>query len=138
MPAGDYEAVVVGNIGSYGRMVPVHETGAHGNVGGGWTVTAYTVPPGRVLCLDAAHVTCYSGVTPNWSQIALHDSGGIVASYLARELYAVDNTPVYLPNRVWVPSGWTVRFRNSGGDGTTDMIWSISGRLFDWSDFGSP
>ena len=135
--AADFETIEVPNIGSYGRMVPVHNDAVLSNVGANWIAVGYTVPSGRVLALDWATLIHRSGTVPITLQILLYDAAGVRQGHILRTLagFAADTTT--MTNTVWIPSGWTLRFAIGGGDATTDVTWSYSGRLFDWTDFAS-
>jgi len=137
MAASDFEAVLLHNLGAIGRMVPVSVEGNVVNVGATWQLDGYTVPAGRVLALDVALMFCYSGTLPSTSEITIRNAAGSRVGYLAREGNPVLNRPLHAASTPWLISGQRVRFRNTGGGATTDMGWSVLGRLFDWSDFTS-
>ena len=126
--------ILLPTLAGIGRMLPVHDTAAPTNVGANWSVDPYTVPEGRVLALDSAMVVCFSGLVPVVQNIDLLDSASVIQARLVRELPASVNSPTIVSTTVWVVEGWLLRFQIGGGDATTDMVWSFSGRLFDWMD----
>lgn len=133
--AADFETVEVPNIGSIGRMVPVHETNTVFNVGANWWAAVYTVPSGRILALDWAEFVATSGVIPTIFHIRVFNTP--TAGWPIRQAPAGVNQPTMITNTIWLPSGSYIQFQITGGDATTDLLWSISGRLFDWTDFAS-
>jgi len=133
--AADFETIEVPNIGSYGRMVPYHKNQVLTNVGANWSVVGYTVPSGRVFALDWAMLIYRSGLAPSSLHILLYDSGGTRQAWPVRYTPSGPNDPGVISNTLWVASGWDIEFLIGGGDATTDVTWSLSGRLFDWTDF---
>ncbi|KKN00280.1 hypothetical protein LCGC14_1139410 [marine sediment metagenome] len=126
--------VVLPTLAGIARMVPVHDDAVLSNVGSSWTTNAYTVPSGRIFALDWAHLVCHGGLLPTYLAIQIHDAASARQAWLINEKPSDTNDPTLITNTLWVPETWIVHFAIGGGDATTDITWSVSGRLFDWMD----
>ena len=137
MPAVDWQALLLPNLAGVGRMVPVHDTNLHVNAGSSWSSVAYTVPSGRVLALDSCQLHYYGGTAPTVLRVDVLDAASATKARLVVRAPVGVNVPITHEQTVWIPDGYQLRFRISGGAADTDMAWTFSGRLFDWSDYGT-
>jgi len=135
MPASDFEAITVPNIGAIGRMAPVSESAEVLNAGTNWWSFVYTVPAERVLALDWATFVVTAGLLPAVLHIKLWNAPN--PGWPLRQAPAGLNQPATIHNTIWLPSTTIIHFQIEGGDATTGVLWSLSGRLFDWTDFES-
>lgn len=116
------------------RMVPVHDEAQINNVGANWSAIGFTVPTGRVVALDWIQLVTRSGTVPFQHLIRLTDTAAVIQARLVRESPGTTNNPTFITNTIWLVEGWHLVFNIGGGDDTTDVMWSFSGRLFDWVD----
>lgn len=127
-------AVSLPTLAGLASMLPVDDQAAPRNVGANWTLSAYTVPLGRVLAVDWAMLQSDGGLLPDRLEIRVLDTGAATSAFLRYETPSATQASVVVDNTVWLPEDFRLYFAIGGGDAATDIIWSFSGRLFDWAD----
>lgn len=118
------------DMGSTARMLPINLGATVTNPGAGWTLNAYTVPSGRVFCLDYAYVTFIAVLAPTVLEITTSGPRRLV------RVVPVINSPLCaVGGGIWLLPTTVVTFTATGGDAATDYVWSLYGREYDWTDF---
>jgi hypothetical protein len=110
-------------------MVPIVLGTTVTNPGVNWTLVAYTVPAGRIFCLDFAAVGFTAVVAPTLLEITAP-----AGRRLLRQVPVI-NAYYNVRGEIWLLPGNVIGMNAAGGDAATDYVWALSGRLYDWTDF---
>lgn len=121
--------LTVFNLAENAHMLPQNLGASVTDVGATWVLNAYTVPGDRVFELHRAVVANTGGAVPTITEIITNGP-----RRLERRVPAV-NVPIIVTGPIWLLPNTVVTFQNTGGDATTDMVWSLYGVEYDWSNF---